>query len=149
MKFIKIALLASAVVSTSIFAQNLLLSCTVKGSFDSQPIEPATISVKIENSKSFLNIDVDGPADYQGGFSSIAVDTSVIRSEGLNVSDTNTFALNEKTTMKASGNFYDTSIKITRTTGMFYLLQYSTIKGRTFLKDVSGECRKISSANKF
>lgn len=149
MNFVSVVIAAIAYTASSAFAQSLLLTCNVKAKFDAAPIEGATITVKVESLKNYLYIDIDGPEDYQGGYSSSSVDTNVMKLEGMNVSDDNSFALVVKQTMKASGNFYDTSVKINRATGMFYLLQYSAIKGRTFSKDVSGECKKISSANKF
>ena len=149
MQRITTAFLLTALVSTGVFAQNLLLSCSVKAKFDAAPIESATITVKVENLKNHLYIDIDGPEDYQGGFVSQSSDTSVSKSESENLSDKNNFILHVKSTMKTSGNSHDTTVRINRATGMFYLLQYSTIKGQTFSKDISGECKKISSANKF
>lgn len=149
MRFVSAVIAAIAYAASGAFAQTLLLTCDVKAKFDAGPVESATITVKVESSKNRLYIDIDGPEDYQGGYFSMSTDTGVMKVDSENLSDANNFVLHVKSTMKASGNSYDTSVRISRATGMFYLLQYSTIKGRTFSKDVSGECKKISSANKF
>ena len=149
MKFASIVIAAFAFMVSGAFAQNLVLTCNVKGTFELAPIESATITVTVESSADRLYIDIDGPADYQGGYVSNSFDTARSKMEGKNLSDKNNFSLHVKSTVKASGNFSDTTVKINRATGMLYLLKFSTIKDRTFVTDISGECRKISSANKF
>lgn len=149
MKLVQIALLTGAVVSANAFAQSLLLSCTVKGTYDSKAIGPETITVKIENSKNFLYIDIDGPMDYQGGYSTGSPENSVLKSEGVNLSDANNFALSAKRTMKASGDIAETIVRINRSTGMFYLVERSTVGTVTLFKDIDGPCTKVTAKNKF
>ena len=149
MKLVQIALLTCAVVSANAFAQNLLLSCTVKGTNDTGALGPETITVTVNNLKDFLHIDIDGPMDFQGGYSTGSPENSVLKTEGVNLSDANNFTISSKRTMKASGNIAETIVRINRSTGMFYLIERSTVGGLTLFKDINGPCTKITAKNRF
>lgn len=132
------------------YAGDILLQCQVRGKYDNDRLEPATLLVTISQHPQHLFIDIDGPADYLMGVSTLTGERNGKFFKGRNDSVENTFAINQTVVDTNKNNSGEYNVSINRITGLLAVTHYfRASSGNLHVTDFSGNCAKASSKPKF
>jgi hypothetical protein len=153
-----ITIILAILAANPALSKTLLLECKVtgeasvidlagsRGSVSESKLDPATITVQVEESGKLLFIGIDGPADYRLGLTSVpGVGIKVM---SVTASE-NTFALNTQDTSDPKSEMTG-NIWINRKTGAIIVTKYFSVGDYYRNISYSGSCQKLSrTTNKF
>jgi hypothetical protein len=129
---------------SSVFAQEIFLTCDVSGKYESvfigtnvRQLTPETISVTVINSKKGLAISVQGTNDYEVNVMSKDDDSYSF----INSSDQNSFSLSM---LVQRGNVtYRNEVQLNRITGLISVTRLYATPSQSQTTSYSGLCKRV------